>query len=80
MKAGLARGPDGRPRCGWGVSTEDYVAYHWRRDQGRIALELTGSAESAYVRIRLPKDVARLPHKRRPYTDQPHSSPRLWLR
>jgi DNA-3-methyladenine glycosylase I len=28
MKAGLATGPDGRPRCGWGVSTEDYVAYH----------------------------------------------------
>lgn len=28
MKAGLAPGPDGRPRCGWGVSTEDYVAYH----------------------------------------------------
>ena len=28
MKAGLAAGPDGRPRCGWGVSTDDYVAYH----------------------------------------------------
>ncbi|WP_331447779.1 DNA-3-methyladenine glycosylase I [Streptomyces xanthochromogenes] len=21
-------GPDGRPRCPWGLSTEDYVAYH----------------------------------------------------
>ncbi|MEV7427261.1 MULTISPECIES: DNA-3-methyladenine glycosylase I [unclassified Streptomyces] len=21
-------GPDGRPRCPWGVSTEDYLAYH----------------------------------------------------
>ena len=25
---GLAPGPDGRPRCWWGVSTPDYVAYH----------------------------------------------------
>ena len=25
---GLAAGPDGRPRCGWGVSTADYLAYH----------------------------------------------------
>jgi DNA-3-methyladenine glycosylase I len=25
---GLADGPDGRPRCWWGVSTPDYVAYH----------------------------------------------------
>jgi DNA-3-methyladenine glycosylase I len=25
---GLAPGPDGRPRCWWGVSTEDYLAYH----------------------------------------------------
>ena len=25
---GLAPGPDGRLRCGWGVSTTDYVAYH----------------------------------------------------
>ncbi len=28
MKEGLANGPDGRARCKWGVSTEDYVAYH----------------------------------------------------
>lgn len=28
MKDGLAAGPDGRARCRWGVSTEDYVAYH----------------------------------------------------
>jgi DNA-3-methyladenine glycosylase I len=27
MKA-LAQGPDGRPRCAWGVSTPDYVVYH----------------------------------------------------
>ncbi len=25
---GLAPGPDGRPRCFWGVSAPDYVAYH----------------------------------------------------
>jgi DNA-3-methyladenine glycosylase I len=25
---GLAPGPDGQPRCWWGVSTPDYVAYH----------------------------------------------------
>jgi DNA-3-methyladenine glycosylase I len=26
--AGLAEGHDGKPRCGWGVSTPDYVRYH----------------------------------------------------
>ncbi len=25
---GVAAGPDGRPRCPWGVSAPDYVAYH----------------------------------------------------
>ncbi|MGW2341492.1 DNA-3-methyladenine glycosylase I [Streptomyces sp. NPDC001661] len=25
---GAVPGPDGRPRCPWGLSTEDYVAYH----------------------------------------------------
>src|SRR5882762_1651872 len=25
---GVVRGEDGRKRCGWGVSTPDYVAYH----------------------------------------------------
>jgi DNA-3-methyladenine glycosylase I len=28
--SGLAPGPDGRPRCFWGVSTPDYVDYHDR--------------------------------------------------
>jgi DNA-3-methyladenine glycosylase I len=28
LKPGLQRGPDEQPRCGWGVSTTDYVAYH----------------------------------------------------
>jgi DNA-3-methyladenine glycosylase I len=26
--AGLAAGPDGRPRCAWGISAPDYIAYH----------------------------------------------------
>ncbi|MEU9003833.1 DNA-3-methyladenine glycosylase I [Streptomyces sp. NPDC048551] len=26
--AGLLAGPDGAPRCPWGLSTQDYVAYH----------------------------------------------------
>lgn len=30
MSNGLGLGPDGRPRCVWGVSTDDYVAYHDR--------------------------------------------------
>jgi DNA-3-methyladenine glycosylase I len=25
---GVVAGPDGRPRCPWGLSTEDYVRYH----------------------------------------------------
>lgn len=28
MRKGLASGPDGKPRCVWGVSTADYVPYH----------------------------------------------------
>jgi DNA-3-methyladenine glycosylase I len=28
MTDGLAPGPDGRPRCAWGVSAPEYVAYH----------------------------------------------------
>ena len=28
MSDGLAEGPDGRPRCWWGVSAPEYVAYH----------------------------------------------------
>jgi DNA-3-methyladenine glycosylase I len=46
---GTVPGPDGRPRCPWGVSTPDYVSYHdeeWgrpvRSDQGmfeRLTLE-----------------------------------------
>ena len=45
----VTRGPDGRPRCSWGVSAPDYVAYHdeeWGRpvtdDRGiyeRLTLE-----------------------------------------
>ncbi|MFJ6568332.1 DNA-3-methyladenine glycosylase I [Streptomyces sp. NPDC091292] len=25
---GVVAGPDGKPRCPWGLSTDDYVAYH----------------------------------------------------
>ncbi|MEU9863289.1 DNA-3-methyladenine glycosylase I [Streptomyces sp. NPDC047971] len=28
MSGGAVTGPDGRPRCPWGLSAEDYVAYH----------------------------------------------------
>ncbi|MEV7867961.1 DNA-3-methyladenine glycosylase I [Streptomyces sp. NPDC088124] len=28
LPGGAVAGPDGRPRCPWGVSTEDYLAYH----------------------------------------------------
>ncbi|WP_116951164.1 DNA-3-methyladenine glycosylase I [Jiangella endophytica] len=28
MASDLVEGPDGRPRCPWGLSTPDYVAYH----------------------------------------------------
>jgi DNA-3-methyladenine glycosylase I len=30
LPAGLALGPDGAPRCAWGVSAPDYVPYHDR--------------------------------------------------
>ncbi len=28
MPTGISKGSDGRPRCGWGASTEDYQHYH----------------------------------------------------
>ncbi|MFE3830979.1 DNA-3-methyladenine glycosylase I [Streptomyces sp. NPDC059092] len=28
VPGGAVAGPDGRPRCPWGVSTDDYLAYH----------------------------------------------------
>ena len=40
--AAAVRGPDGRRRCGWGISAPEYVAYHddeWGRpvtDDGRL--------------------------------------------
>lgn len=30
LRKGLVLGPDGRPRCSWGMSTADYVDYHDR--------------------------------------------------
>lgn len=42
MAADLVDGPDGRPRCPWGLSTPDYVTYHddeWGRPvHGDVAL------------------------------------------
>ncbi|SEF17752.1 DNA-3-methyladenine glycosylase I [Jiangella alba] len=42
MAADLIDGPDGRPRCSWGMSTPDYVTYHddeWGRPvHGDVAL------------------------------------------
>jgi DNA-3-methyladenine glycosylase I len=37
LPAGVVLAPDGRPRCGWGASTPDYLAYHdeeWGRPVG----------------------------------------------
>lgn len=34
LPAGLVLAPDGRPRCAWGASTPDYLAYH---DDERVA-------------------------------------------
>jgi len=37
LPTGLVRGPDGRPRCAWGASAPDYLAYHdleWGRPIG----------------------------------------------
>jgi DNA-3-methyladenine glycosylase I len=34
VTSGVAVGPDGLPRCPWGISTADYVAYH-DREWGR---------------------------------------------
>ncbi|NTU82723.1 MAG: hypothetical protein HGA45_25695 [Chloroflexales bacterium] len=43
------------------AASDGYVAYLWRRDERALSLTLTGSATSAYVRILIPKDVAKLP-------------------
>jgi DNA-3-methyladenine glycosylase I len=40
----LADGPDGRPRCSWGVSAPDYVAYH-DREWGRPVTDDRGIYE-----------------------------------
>jgi DNA-3-methyladenine glycosylase I len=48
MSDALAKGPDGRKRCWWGTSSEDYVTYH-DREWGR---PLTGD-DAIYERITL---------------------------
>ena len=42
--SGLADGPDGRPRCWWGISAPDYVAYH-DREWGRPVTDDRGIYE-----------------------------------
>lgn len=42
-------------------ASDGYAAYLWRREERAISLSVTGSADSAYVRILVPKDVAKLP-------------------
>lgn len=43
------------------AASDGYAAYHWRRAEHSIALTLTSSAASAYVRILVPQDIAALP-------------------
>lgn len=43
------------------AASDGYAAYTWRRAERAISLSLTGSAEQAYVRILIPKDVSKLP-------------------
>jgi hypothetical protein len=43
------------------AASDSYVAYIWHREEGRITLDLTGTAGSAYVRILVPRDVSRKP-------------------
>jgi DNA-3-methyladenine glycosylase I len=62
----LAEGPDGRPRCWWGASAADYVAYHdeeWGRpvtdDRGiyeRLTLEAFQSGLSWLTILRKRED------------------------
>src|SRR5918996_1523845 len=40
----LVEGPDGRPRCSWGTSTPDYLAYH-DEEWGRPVLDDRGVYE-----------------------------------
>jgi hypothetical protein len=42
-------------------ASDGYAAYLWGREERAITLTLTGSAERAYVRILIPKDVSKLP-------------------
>jgi hypothetical protein len=43
------------------AASDGYAAYLWRREERSIALSLTGSFATAYVRILIPNDVAKLP-------------------
>ncbi len=43
------------------AASDGYAAYIWRREERAITLTLTSSAAQAYVRVLIPKDVAKLP-------------------
>jgi hypothetical protein len=43
------------------AASDGYAAYHWRREPAALSLSLTSSAESTYLRLLLPRDVAQLP-------------------
>jgi hypothetical protein len=43
------------------AASDGYAAYDWRREADAISLSLTSTANSAYIRILLPREVAQLP-------------------
>lgn len=43
------------------AASDGYAAYIWRREPGSLRLSLTGSAESAYVRLLLPREAPAQP-------------------
>jgi hypothetical protein len=43
------------------AASDGYAAYHWRREAAALNLSLTSTADSAYLRILLPREVAQLP-------------------
>lgn len=43
------------------AASDAYVAYLWQREANALQLQVTGSAEQAYLRILLPRDIAMLP-------------------
>ena len=53
MARGLAPGPDGLPRCAWGVSTPDYVGAFWNVVFDERSSSRTGnSGGDRYIEMR----------------------------